>query len=338
MYFVLREAVMPQLRLWKRYHMRICAYDRGCKRAFTLIELLVVIAIIAILIGLLLPAVQKVREAANRSQCQNNLKQITLGTINCSDTHQGNLPVGLGLYPNSNQSPNNGAGPIWFHILPFIEQQNMYNSSLLASDTAGPGGIGGGGSGIGFNGNYPTYDCWAAALQNHVIKTYLCPSDATLPGGNAFPVYVPLSYAANGQVFNMFSYGQWTSNSPARYPGNITDGTSNTIFVTEREYDCGGIGNPYNGDNWNAPMGGGMCPELFAWPNACGQPIGITNYFQVAPPVGNCNPLTPSGGHTGGIMASMGDGSVRLVAQGTSPQTWWYAQTPSAGDLLGPDW
>ncbi|HTU92418.1 MAG TPA: DUF1559 domain-containing protein [Gemmataceae bacterium] len=306
-------------------------------RGFTLIELLVVIAIIAILIGLLLPAVQKVREAANRTQCQNNLKQIGLGTINCSDTHQGSLPTGLGLYPNGSPSTNNGAGPIWFHILPFIEQQNMYNSALLANDTSGPGGIGGGGAGLAFNGTYPTYDCWANSLQGLVIKTYLCPSDPTLPNGN-YPVYVPLCYAANAQVFQQFSSpSNWENNSYSRYPGNVSDGTSNTIFFTEREYDCQDPANPYSGDPWNAPLGGGMCPCLFAW-IWCGQPTGVGNYFQITPPVGNCNPLTPSSGHTGGIIAALGDGSVRLAAQGMSPQTWWNAQTPNAGDILGVDW
>jgi prepilin-type N-terminal cleavage/methylation domain-containing protein len=308
-------------------------------RSFTLIELLVVIAIIAILIGLLLPAVQKVREAAARTQCQNNLKQITLGTINCSDTHQGNLPTGLGLYPSGFQAANNGAGPIWFHILPFIEQQNMYNVSLLASDTNGPGGIGTGGGGIQFNGNLPTYDCWASALQGHVIKTYLCPSDPTIPGGS-FPVYVPQSYAGNALVFQMYSSpNNWENNSYARFPGSISDGTSTTIFFTEREYDCKLNSAPgdYGGDDWNASMGGGMCPCLFAWA-WCGQPQGFGNYFQIAPPVGECNPYIPSSGHTGVIQAGMGDGSVHLTSQGTSAATWWYAQTPSSGDILGPDW
>src|SRR5438552_14708563 len=99
-------------------------------RGFTLVELLVVIAIIGILIGLLLPAVQKIREAAARIQCQNNLKQMTLALLNAADTNSGLLPPGLVLYPNRVGTDRNGEGGLFLHILPYIEQDNLYNASL----------------------------------------------------------------------------------------------------------------------------------------------------------------------------------------------------------------
>src|SRR5829696_6106048 len=101
-------------------------------RGFTLIELLVVIAIIAILIGLLLPAVQKVREAASRAKCTNNLKQIALACHNANDAH-GRLPPAAGTYGGAQY------GPLFFHLLPFIEQQSLWRTASKVDTNNGAG-------------------------------------------------------------------------------------------------------------------------------------------------------------------------------------------------------
>jgi prepilin-type N-terminal cleavage/methylation domain-containing protein len=289
-------------------------------RGFTLIELLVVIAIIAILIGLLLPAVQKVREAAARAQCMNNLKQLTLATINCADTNSGNIPPMMGLYPNINPVPNGGDGAAFFHILPYIEQNNLYQACLM------PGGDP-------ISGNVPTYSNWSQNLAYALVKTLVCPSDPTFGGVEASNGGIPTCYAPNAQVYSPWP---WT-NSYYRYPASITDGTSNTIFISEdlynkqidANYKTANCRQPYNSIGfWFAAPGFACAP--------CGDPTGPTDYFQVYPNLASC--FLPSSGHTAGIQVGMGDGSARFVSQGVSPNTWWYATTASAGDILGPDW
>jgi prepilin-type N-terminal cleavage/methylation domain-containing protein len=310
--------------------------------AFTLIELLVVIAIIAILIGLLLPAVQKVREAAARVKCENNLKQITLGTINCTDTFQGAMPPNLGIYPSASGANNNGNGGILVHILPFVEQDNLYKSAL-----SGPGV----GNGFVDDRNYTpnwqattTFSQWN--MQNAPeVKIYICPSDPTYPLSWSKSAS---SYAANGQVFLIQYQWNWGAQSQ-RYPAYITDGTSNTIFFTEKEIKS------YGNGNWHPKENTGYYPDWGSVVNSseAGEPTGNAAIFVYQPKMG-CSYFDPyagsvqpggcgdggraNGPHTGGIIVSMGDGSVRLVAPGINPATWWAALTPNAGDRMGPDW
>jgi prepilin-type N-terminal cleavage/methylation domain-containing protein len=308
---------MPLVTLFRRW------------RGFTLIELLVVIAIIAILIGLLLPAVQKVREAAARMQCSNNLKQIALASVNCADTHQGTLPAGLGIYPSEKVAQNNGQGGLFFHILPYIEGGNLYNSSLGTD---------------GRNANLPTYTAWNVQ-QSPNPKSYICPSDPTWPGGWSSAV---TSYAYNGRVFPI-SY-DWGWGTQHRFPAYISDGTSNTIFFTEKEVRS------YGGQTGWSPDSGMNCwcdwgpsvntvdqngnpqePLFDAGTLPTIQPkFGCANTNQGTGGCGDGN--RPNTGHTAGINAAMGDGSVRFVAQGISAFTWGAAMTPNAGDVLGSDW
>ena len=283
-------------------------------RGFTLIELLVVIAIIAILIGLLLPAVQKVREAAARISCSNNIKQMSLATINCADNHDGKLPPGDGLYPSDNPTPNNAYGSVFFHILPYEEQGNAYNATLQQGDPHGSNG-----PPPGQPGAIPTY----SPFWNNITmrsKIYVCPSDPTAnPSGTGFG---PSSYAYNAQVFPI----SWSPRN--RYPASLTDGTSTTVMFTEQRAVCAGY--------W--PDWGPSIADP-SWP----QPTGPAVMFIMQPPGNNCpfsgaNNYVPVSPHTAGIMCGMGDGSVRFANQGVSPTTWWTVLTPNAGDVQGSDW
>lgn len=289
---------------------------------FTLIELLVVIAIIAILIGLLLPAVQKVREAAARSTCQNNLKQLALATINCADTNNGRLPPSVGLYPSDGlPAPNNSNGGIFLHLLPYIEQQNVFRATLRTPDPDGR------------NGNNPTYSQWTPEAQNAVIKTLHCPSDPTLPTNNGGRGRS--SYGVNGQVFR-HNY-RWGSVGLTAYPAQIADGTSNTVFFAEklsRTQTCSPCCNWYVDNFW--PDWGPLISS-----SDCGMPTGAGAMFQIKPAVisgvAQCDGGRGSTAHEA-MQVGLADGSVRGVSNSVAPLTWWAALTPMGGEVLGGNW
>jgi prepilin-type N-terminal cleavage/methylation domain-containing protein len=308
------------------------------RRGFTLIELLVVIAIIAVLIGLLVPAVQKVREAAARIQCGNNLKQITLAIINAADTNDGKLPPGLGTYPSRRVNPNNGEGGILFHLLPYVEQEPVYKATYAANGWAADGR----------NAGYSTYTQWNWTLQTTRVKLYICPMDPTSEVGAFWSAGSVTSYAANGQVFPV-SYDWGWGRGSQKYPAYISDGTSQTIFMTEKEVAS------YGASYWTFDDGTNYWPDwgpLIATNYESGLPdSGPAAMFQVRPRFGCVGNGSSSGttggcglgdvantGHAGGINVCMGDGSVHFVSQAVSAPTWWAALTPNANDVLGPDW
>jgi prepilin-type N-terminal cleavage/methylation domain-containing protein len=290
------------------------------RRGFTLIELLVVIAIVAILVGLLLPAVQKAREAAARVSCQSNMKQMALALHNANDT-VGRLPPLVGRYPQGVGNTNT----LTFWLLPYVEQDNLYKA---ADNGAG------------------SFDAYLNGVNLTPVKVYQCPSDpssvtGTVNDGNLDGWGIG-NYVPNAQVFaNVDGNGNVTSSEgSASIASTFQDGTSNTVVFAEKLGVCSNpsISNTA-GSAWARynPNPSTYGPYFAYGPKDL---VGPSYTFQVQPTpnVGNCDFRLPSTGHTGGMVVGMGDGSVRLVPQAISPATWWAACTPAGGEILGDDW
>jgi len=325
---------------------------RTQRSGFTLIELLVVIAIIAILIGLLLPAVQKVREAANRMKCANNLKQIGLALHNYESTFQ--------VFPQAGTYPIGATGDsfsVQAHLLPYIEQENLKNL-------------------INFNVSY--------ALQPLVtqqrVSTYICPSEINAkPRTDGMLVHYPLNYGVNmGTWFVYDPVSQQAGNGALVVNRNttvadFTDGMSNTIgFAEIKAYT------PYLRDS-NNPTGLGVAPPSdpnvvagfggnfkadsghTEWVDARVHQAGITMTFPPNTKVsytnggvnydidfnsaregksttGTCYAVVTSRSyHSGGVNGLLMDGSVRFFRNTIRIDTWRALGTANGGEVLGND-
>jgi prepilin-type N-terminal cleavage/methylation domain-containing protein/prepilin-type processing-associated H-X9-DG protein len=333
---------------------------RDHARGFTLIELLVVIAIIAILIGLLLPAVQKIREAANRMKCSNNMHQIALGLHNYNDTNN-NFPPTAYAGPGVGVTNESNIGPSWMvMILPFVEQDNLfklYNVGIQNYITWYTS-----------NGTLGSNDQTWRAIATSTVKTYQCPSDPQinnpfnrLPGPLGAQNWTRSSYAANsgpgpiGSSVNgntvtitindgsgrQISAGGVMAVNFGDSVGTLSaeDGTSNTMMVNHVR--AGLSGNDPRG-TWALGMVGasytGDCPQGDCFgPNDTGDNsddvLGCVNNKAINMGCwnGGYGQATGRANHSGGINVGMGDGSVRFVRSSVDLYTWALLQSRNDG-------
>jgi prepilin-type N-terminal cleavage/methylation domain-containing protein len=305
------------------------------RKGFTLIELLVVIAIIAVLIGLLLPAVQKVREASARSQCGNNLKQIGIAMHNYHSA-QGSLPPGQWNPFYTSTGPwDRGC---WVHpLLPYIEQDNLYQ--------------------IYVNGGAATSSGWALFQPNKdtIIKTLFCPSDPNSPktathdtntiGGVAQMQGLHVNYVVCsgstayglGSNLNGIFYVQSTTRLT-----DIKDGTSNTLMASEICVVPDTTVNDLRGRYCNSWEGNNWFSTLYP-PNT--SVADIQNYQGVSIPQA---PITNSGSsnsatngaflaarsyHSQLVNALLADGSVRPISNTVDPVVYQALGTRMGGEV-----
>ncbi len=326
------------------------------RKGFTLIELLVVIAIIGILIALLLPAVQSVRESAARMQCQNNLKQLGLAVHNFQDTNDAFPPYFGVSSPNSgyvypNYPPQNRKRVYggWFaHLLPFVEQEPLYNLVLADCQKSGwnephydypASGHPGKTIIIRYNGHdyiytewivdggtgYHVDGIWIDGAHQATYKVLQCPSDPSRsPNGLVYGYWGSTNYLANYNAWTPDPvYGLW---APQVRFANFKDGTSNTVLFGEGYAECDTIGRI----------------ALYSWYY---HNFGLDWYqqantlmFQDHPKVKDCDNWRAQSGHRGGMNVCLGDGSVRNVSASVSQYTWTSVLLPRDGSIPGTDW
>ena len=264
------------------------------RRAFTLIELLVVIAIIAILIGLLLPAVQKVRETAARMSSTNNLKQIGLACHSFHDTYN-KMPLNGQVTANGQAIADSNTWCWAFHVLPFIEQQNLYDQARAGTPVTNVG-----------------------------VKTYLCPGRGRTPvtttGGNLPGINGPhTDYAINAVSFpNATMFTAKSGNPYATVSITMTaitsgNGTSNTILAGEKAMDTNFYGNTAS-NNWDEVIYSG------GWGST-----GRRGTMIIKDGPGIFYSDNWGSPFNGGCPFVLCDGSVRLIPYSTSPTVLGYA-------------